>query len=218
MTDAAAGSPAPQGSPTATGPATTTATGTPAAPTPGTPDPGTQALQGQAAPATPAAPAVTEYQPFQAPEGITLDGPVLSEFTALAKASGLTQESAQQLINLIPNLQGQFTAAATNALNQQHEQQVTAWKQEATADPNIGAQGLAAAQTAIGRFLTPDAKAVLEASGLANHPALVRSFMAIGAAISEDVHVGSGAPQPPAKTATEVRYTHPDSQALLKHG
>lgn len=215
MTDAAAGSPAPQGSPTATDPAPT-ATGTPAAPTPGTPATGTQAPPGPAA--TPATPAATEYQPFQAPEGIKLDGPVLSEFTALARASGLTQESAQQLINLIPNLQGQFTAAATTALNQQHDQQVEVWKQEATADPNIGAQGLAAAQTAIGRFLTPDAKAILEASGLANHPAMVRSFMAIGAAISEDVHVGTGAPQPPAKTATEVRYTHPDSQALLKHG
>ncbi len=82
------------------------------------------------------------------------------------------------------------------------------WAADVKADKEIGGDKLTAnigvAQRALETFGTPDLKEYLNASGLGNHPELIKVFVKVGKAMSEDGMVtGKESGQ---RTAAEVLY------------
>lgn len=148
--------------------------------------------------------AVPEEYALTAPEGVTLDADVLASYTPAFKELGLTNESAQKLLNVHAEI-------AQKQLIAQH----TDWVSTVKADPEIGGKNFATtakdAQSAISRFGTPELKLALDRTGLGSHPELVRAFAKVGKAMGEAVIVpGTVVPDKQApKTAAERLYAKP---------
>lgn len=181
----------------------------------GTPEAGTQPTPAQA----PAAPAATpdggqpqgqqptaepkaqepqgapESYQFELPEGYELNAEVAGEFEAYARELNLSQDKAQATVSMGVKLVESAMAKQAEA----YTQQVAAWREEVTNDKEIGGPALAENLSYAARVLdtyAPDLRAVLDETGLGNHPAFVKAFVKIGKAISEDRLVG-GAQQAP---------------------
>ena len=135
-------------------------------------------------------PAVPETYEFQMPEGVQLDQDTATEFSATAKELGLTQEQAQKVADIAVK-QAQRQAETHAAL-------VESWVESVKTDKEIGGDKLEAnlgiARKAMDTFGSPELKDVLNASGLGNHPAVIRAFLKAGKAISDDGFV-TGAPK-----------------------
>lgn len=119
---------------------------------------------------------------FQTPDGYTLDGEIGDAFKATAKELGLTNEQAQKLIDLdVRRAQAQQSAMSDTA---------KAWAEAVHADAEIGGdklpENLGMAKKALSAFGTPQLVDLLDKSGLGNHPEIVRAFVRVGKAISED--------------------------------
>lgn len=131
-----------------------------------------------------------EYADFNLPEGYALSGEIGDEFKAVAKELKLTQEQAQKMLDL----DVKRTQAQQSAL----QQAAVAWQDASKSDKEFGgdllAENMGLAKKALDAFGTPELKALLEQSGLGNHPEIIRAFYRAGKAISEDkLVVGNGA-------------------------
>jgi hypothetical protein len=149
--------------------------------------------EGEAAkPAEKAAEAAPVEYEFKLPEGVDLKGEALDELKAFAKEKGLTQEEAQKLADLGAK-QAQGFAAQVVA---QQKEATAKWAEETTSDKEIGGdklpENLAVAKQALDKFGSPALKALLNQSGLGNHPEVVRFMVKAGKAISEDGRIISG--------------------------
>jgi hypothetical protein len=186
--------PAPAGEPQGTLP-----TGaTPTDPTPtGAPAPGT-------APATPPAPgesAEIVYE-FKAPDGVELGEGDLNEFKTIAKDLKLPLEHAQKLVDL--------AAKREQARAEVFATTVAGWAEQTTNDKELGKpENLAMAQKAVETFGSPELKLILNSSGLGSHPEVVRAFLKIGKAISEDAILGKGAGGSSTRSHADVLYGTP---------
>lgn len=134
-----------------------------------------------------------EAYDFKAPEGVeSLDAKLVETFTPLAKKLDLTNEQAQELVNLAPQIQQRLAEQQAEAWGKQLE----AWVGEVKADKDIGGSNLpatmASAQKVMQQFGTPELKAALEQTGMGNHPELVRLFVKVGKAMGEDSFVAGG--------------------------
>lgn len=138
----------------------------------------------------PAEPAVPESYELKMPEGIELDKAAADEFTTVAKELKLDQSQAQKLADV----------AAKQAQRQaeNHAKLVESWVEQVKADKDIGGdkldENLGIARKALEHFGSPELRDVLNASGLGNHPAVIRAFLKAGKAISDDTFV-KGAPK-----------------------
>lgn len=136
------------------------------------------------------APEVPESYDLQMPDGIELDKASADEFTTIAKELKLDQATAQKLADV----------AAKQAQRQveAHTRLVESWVESVKADKDIGGdkleENLGIARKALDTFGTPELRDVLNASGLGNHPEVIKAFVKAGKAISEDKFV-SGAPK-----------------------
>lgn len=136
------------------------------------------------------APEVPESYDLQMPEGIELDKASADEFTTIAKELKLDQATAQKLADI----------AAKQAQRQveAHTKLVESWVESVKADKDIGGdkleENLGIARKALDTFGTPELRDVLNASGLGNHPEVIKAFVKAGKAISEDKFV-AGAPK-----------------------
>ena len=146
----------------------------------------------------PTEPVVPESYDLKMPEGIELDKASADEFTTIAKELKLDQATAQKLADV----------AAKQAQRQveNHAKLVQSWTEQVKTDKEIGGdnleQNLGVARKALEAFGTPELKDVLNASGLGNHPEVIRAFYKAGKAISEDKFVkgaAKGADTDPAK-------------------
>ncbi|QDL30761.1 peptidase [Serratia liquefaciens] len=130
-------------------------------------------------------PAAPEKYEFAAPEGQELDANALSVFEPIAKELGLTQEQAQKLVDIYPQIQQQQAEAWSK--------QVADWGEQVKADKEIGGDKFNAsvglAQRALDQFGNPELREYLQASGLGNHPALVRFCAKVGKSMAEDSFV-----------------------------
>lgn len=196
-------------------PATTTATGTQEATAPATDttvltteqqaaataDADTSAAADAAADTTSAGEtdSVTDYEPFQVPEGMTVNEELLGEFKATAKELKLSQEAAQRLADIQVKALGKQAEHVARVRSQ--------WLEQTKTDKEFGGEALAenlgVAKKAMDAFATPQLRQLLNESGLGNHPEIVRAFVRVGKAISEDGRVvtgsKSGIPADPAK-------------------
>lgn len=146
-----------------------------------------------------------EKYEFKAAEGAELDTEALKDFEPLARELNLNQEQAQKLVDmygtkLLPMVQKQQAEA--------WQKQTEGWAESVKADKEIGGDklnsNLSAAQRALEQFGTPELKEYLNGTGLGNHPELVKTFIRIGKAMSEDNMVtGKESGQ---RSAAEVIY------------
>ncbi|MGM8406559.1 peptidase [Enterobacter hormaechei subsp. steigerwaltii] len=146
-----------------------------------------------------------EKYEFKPAEGQELDTAALEQFEPIARELNLTNEQAQKMVDLygtkiMPMVQQQQAEAWQKTTEQ--------WAADVKADKEIGGDkltaNLSAAQRALDQFGTPELKEYLNATGLGNHPDLVKTFVKIGKAMSEDSMVdGSNQGQ---RSAAEVLY------------
>jgi len=149
--------------------------------------------------------AATEIQDFIAPEGVELDAELSDSVKALAKDKGWDQETAQAIVDLGLKQAQKFTEAQ-QAL---HQQTVDGWLEATKTDKEIGANleaNTALAAKARDQFTTPEFRQFLNDSGLGNHPEMIRAFMRIGKAISEDSLEGRGTTTGEPKTQEKKMY------------
>lgn len=156
-------------------------------PTEATPGPdGTEATTPE--PAT-TEPAKTEakitpetYGEFALPEGMPVDGPLLDQFKAVAAETGLSQEQAQKLVELhARSVQGHMEA---------HAAAVKGWTEAAKADKEIGGDRYEETRHVVGTVLatfgSPELIALLDGTGLGEHPDVIRFTARVGKAMLED--------------------------------
>lgn len=135
-------------------------------------------------------PEVPEKYEFTMPENVQMDEAAVNAFSEFAKDAGLTQDAAQGLMNkLAPAMQVRIQEQAQAARE--------AWSEAAKTDKEFGGEklneNLAVAKKAMDAFGTPELRALLNESGLGNHPEMIRAFYKAGKTISEDRFVPSGA-------------------------
>ena len=143
---------------------------------------------------TEAATAPEKYD-FAMPEGFELNQEVAGEFEAYARELNLPQDKAQAVVDMGVKLMQSAQSKQAEMYQQTQEQ----WRNEVVNDKEIGGQALAENLSYAAKVLdtfAPDLRAVLDETGLGNHPAFVKAFVKIGKAISEDRLVG-GAQQTP---------------------
>lgn len=145
-----------------------------------------------------------ETYEFKAAEGVELDTEALKDFEPVARELNLTNEQAQKLVDAYPKILAGVQQRQVEAWQKTTEQ----WAADVKADKEIGGDkltaNLSAAQCALDLFGSPALKEYLEGTGLGNHPELVKTFIKIGKAMSEDGMVdGSNQGQ---RSAAEVLY------------
>ncbi|HGX8789476.1 TPA: peptidase [Escherichia coli] len=145
-----------------------------------------------------------EKYEFTAGEGVELDTDALKDFEPVARDLNLTNEQAQKLVDAYPKILAGVQQRQAEAWQKQTE----GWAETVKADKEIGGDkltaNLSAAQRALDQFGTPELKEYLNATGLGNHPDLVKTFVKIGKAMSEDGMVtGKESGQ---RSAAEVLY------------
>ena len=162
---------------------------------------GQQAAANQAPQAADAAKAVSDQAPeapkgapekyeFKPVEGRELDSETMSTFAEVAKEAGLTQDAAQKILDRMAPQMAQRQQAQIEAIRNE-------WVAASKTDSEFGgekiAENLATAKKALDQFGTPELRALLNESGLGNHPEIIRLMYRAGKAISEDTYVGRAA-------------------------
>lgn len=112
---------------------------------------------------------------------------------ALGKELKLGKDSAVKVQALVK----ETVAAREAALAESFKEQVKQWADVVRADPELGGSNLkgnlSIAAKAIDAFGGKELREVLDATGLGNHPLLVKAFVQIGKAIADDRLAGGGA-------------------------
>lgn len=141
---------------------------------------------------------------FKAGEGIEIDTVAMAEFEPVARELNLTNEQAQKLVDVYPKILAGVQQRQVEAWQKQTED----WAETVKADKEVGGDkltsNLSAAQRALDQFGTPELREYLDGTGLGNHPELVKVFIKVGKAMSEDgVITGKESGQ---RSAAEVLY------------
>lgn len=130
-----------------------------------------------------------EKYELTAPEGTELDSKAVELFEPVARELDLTNEQAQKLAGLWPQLQEQLQQRQAESWGSQVEQ----WAADTKADKEIGGDKLTGAvghaQKALDTFASKEFREFLDTTGLGNHPEMVRAFAKVGKLMSEDSFV-----------------------------
>lgn len=136
-----------------------------------------------------------KYEAFKVPEGVKINDAELAEFTPIAKDLNLTQDQAQQLIDL----EVKRAAARAEGAMTQWNAHMDATLATAKADKEIGGQNwdqsLVHAKAFMTAFGTPELQAYLNTAEAGSHVEIIRAFAKAGKVVSEDGFVlgGTGA-------------------------
>lgn len=146
-----------------------------------------------------------EKYEFKAGEGFELDQEALKDFEPLAREMNLTNEQAQKMVDLYS---GKILPMVQKQQAEAWQKQTEGWAESVKADKEIGGDKLTSsistAQRALETFGSPELKEYLNTTGLGNHPELIKVFVKVGKAMSEDGMVtGKESGQ---RTAAEVLY------------
>jgi hypothetical protein len=150
------------------------------------------ATGGEPAPTTPQAaadkapetetPEPVDYDSLTVPDEVEVDEEVFGEFKAFATERNLSKEDVQRLADL--------SIKMTVKQQELARQERAAWVEASKTDPEFGgekfAENLAIAKVARDTFGSPELKAILDVTGIGNHPAVIRAFYRVGKQISED--------------------------------
>lgn len=123
---------------------------------------------------------------IQLPEGMTIDEGTMQELGAVCREHGLSQKVFSSLVEKMSPVLEQRQAARLNDLRKQ-------FLDEGRADPDIGGarwkETMTGATAAYRKFASKEAQALLQATGLNCHPAIIRMFRDINSQISDDAVV-----------------------------
>lgn len=144
-----------------------------------------------------------ENYEFKAIEGAEVGDEVLAAYSDAAKELNLPQDAAQKMLDkMAPALASRQTA--------QFEAAKTQWAEAARTDKEFGGEkldaSLATARKAIDAFGSPELKALLNDSGLGNHPDVIRFMVRAGATVSEDSFVSGNSGGGEEKTVAQRMY------------
>lgn len=129
------------------------------------------------------APAEFDPAALKVPEGVTPDAELLNNFGELAGKMNLSQEQAQELVDL--------QVKAVQAQEAQHMEVRRQWVEELKADPEFGKthfEGTVSdAQAVLRRFDdSGEVLQALQASGFGDNPAIIKMLARIKRSISDD--------------------------------
>lgn len=147
------------------------------------------------------------YEAFRDVNGNEYTPESVQQFADAAKSVGLSQENAQKLFEaMVPTAR----AHMMNDLRSKAEQ----WALDCEKDPEIGGANFGAnkavAISAYREFATPELRTILNASGLGNHPEVVRHFFRLGKTLQQDSGVHGNASANPPK-----RRRYPNSNMVV---
>jgi len=149
-----------------------------------------------------------EKYDFKTPEGVKLDPESVTEFSSIAKELNLSNEKAQKFVDLATKHTEKVTTQIKEAQEQQWAKARENWVSEIKADKDVGGanfdQSREIALRAVSKFGVPGLKEVFD-SGWGDHPALFRTFVNIGKALSEDRLIDGNEPVSQ-KSAAEILY------------
>lgn len=135
---------------------------------------------------------VPEKYELKTPEGSKLSAQDVEEIASYAKERGFSQEEAQAQLDRESKLKENFEKQSLAQL----ESATKEWLETAKSDKEIGGEAFPKhaelAKRVVTRFGTPEFKAELERTGLGNHPELVRVFVRIGKAMTDDQFIMPG--------------------------
>jgi len=142
-----------------------------------------------------------ESYDFKQTEGQELDEAVLSAYGEAAKELNLSQSEAQKMLETMSPVMAQRQAEQIAAVRE-------SWASDAKSDKEFGGdkltENLSVAKKAMDAFGTPELTALLNDTGLGNHPEIIRAFYRAGMKISEDTFVG-GASNPAGEASVAQR-------------
>ncbi len=132
-------------------------------------------------------PGAPEAYEFKAPEGREYDADFLTTFAEVAKELDLPQDKAQVVLD-------KLSEKAQERQSAKLEEAKAQWLADSKKDTEFGGdkleENLGIAKKALDAFGSDLLKAMLNDSGLGNHPELIRFFFKVGKAISEDTFMG----------------------------
>lgn len=162
-----------------------------------------EAAGNQPAPRTDTRQDPPSYDGLTPPEGVSFEPETLEAFKTLAREINLTEEQAQKLVDYESSLAARGQADA----QEEKRQTLERWAQQTRT--LYGAkleEELSFALRAADTFGGPDFRALLEDTGLGNHPVIIRTLSGVGRAIGEDAFPGGKPAAPRDKTFAEALY------------
>jgi hypothetical protein len=172
---------------------------------------GESLLDGEAGEATPVAP--ESYEDFAIPEGFETDDDSVKQFSSMAKELDLSQDQAQKLLNKQAELSADMKAQNETARVQREQ----AWVDELKADAVIGGKNLPETVERANRTLrnlgTPELISLIKENGYGNNPEVVKFMANIDKRLGEDSMVEGKGTTILNKTAAQIMYDNPSSQA-----
>ena len=147
-----------------------------------------------------------KYEQFTAPEGVQLDQELVTEFTTLAKAKNLSQEAAQEVLNLGAKAVQKALSAQTERWGEIRE----GWVNDLKADKEFGGEKfnetVEGAKRALKRFGSDSFTGFLNATGYGDNADFIRLLARVDKATREDTVVDGDEKGEGAKDAASVLY------------
>lgn len=143
------------------------------------------------------------YDGLVLPEGTSVAPETLQAFKALAREINLTPEQAQRLVDY----EAALAVSGFQNAAEEKRQTLERWEQQTRA--LYGAkleEELSFALRAANAFGGPELRALLEDTGLGNHPVIIRTLSSVGKLIGEDSFPGGKPAAPQDKTFAEALY------------
>lgn len=140
-----------------------------------------------------------EKYEFKAQDGQEFDAGIITAFSEVAKELNLSQDAAQKVLDKVaPVIQTRQSEQVETIRNE--------WVEQSKTDKEFGgeklSENLSVAKKALDNFGSPELRALLNESGLGNHPEVIRFMFKAGKAISEDTFVGNS-PNPGSRSGAQ---------------
>lgn len=153
--------------------------------------------------------AVVSKDDLKIPEGSLLDPKAAEDVAAFAQAKGLSKEAAQAVLERESKALGSFVETEKQKLAQSQE----TWAKECSLDKEFGGEAfdknIELGHRVIKRFGNPVFEKILKDTGAAIHPEVVRVFVRIGQAMSEDQLVLPGSAASASERMEDRLYSKP---------
>lgn len=157
---------------------------------------------------------VPEKYELTVSEGFDLDTETLEAATPIFQDLGLTNDQAQKLIPVAEGFAQQIVSKVNEEIAASIRAERADWLAQAKADAEIGGDKfdatLVTAAKALDGLGFPKGhpfRALLDTSGLGNHPEMIRAFAKVGRALSEDNDfIRTGVATSGERSAAEILY------------
>lgn len=150
----------------------------------------------------PVAPVVPEKYELKFPDGAKLDDAAFAKASEIFKKHGMTNEAAQELINIQSEMAGKFAGDVTAKVTALRE----GWRNDVAADPEMAGK-LDTIKADIGKALTqlpPEIVApfreAMDFTGAGDHPGFVKAFWKMAQLLNEGKPAARGNPSPAGQT------------------